>query len=357
MFLARGQTRPWPHPVLTKVDFEENKELAFKKAGSIRQVICMKKDRKVTLLNIFILASLFIHFSLMISLYWAPRSAFVTDENRNVVEFEVLEKTPQDSILPAQQIVDQAERQTNEPENKNAKYLSAQNQTVLKETAAQKKGEFKNAQKLGSQGSAQNPAEQSQDQAKNKNDMKADPKGSLEKDLDQNRPREKDAIFRDLTKKYNSKNMFENAEKRTLSQTSPGAPGEASQTSDYLKGKDQGLETLLNTREYKYYTYFNRIRRKLSEHWEPKVKQKMNKMFQQGRTIASTEDKITKLLIVLNDNGVLVKVQVLHDSGVHDLDEAAIEAFRAAAPFPHPPDGIIDEEGTIKIRWDFILES
>lgn len=80
-------------------------------------------------------------------------------------------------------------------------------------------------------------------------------------------------------------------------------------------------------------------------------------MFRKGRSIASDQDRITKLLIYLNPNGVLVKVQVLSDSGVRDLDEAAIEAFKSAAPFPNPPRGIVDTDGTVKIRWDFILES
>ena len=80
-------------------------------------------------------------------------------------------------------------------------------------------------------------------------------------------------------------------------------------------------------------------------------------MFKQGRTIASDQDKITRLLIILSTRGTLVKVQVVSDSGVRDLDEAAVEAYRSAAPFPNPPQGIIDPDGTVKIRWDFILES
>jgi protein TonB len=50
-------------------------------------------------------------------------------------------------------------------------------------------------------------------------------------------------------------------------------------------------------------------------------------------------------------------VQVVSDSGVRDLDQAAVEAFQEAAPFPNPPSGIVDSDGTIKIRWDFILEA
>jgi protein TonB len=52
-----------------------------------------------------------------------------------------------------------------------------------------------------------------------------------------------------------------------------------------------------------------------------------------------------------------MRVQVVGESGVKDLDDAAVEAFRAAEPFPNPPKGIVDADGTIKINWDFILEA
>jgi protein TonB len=48
---------------------------------------------------------------------------------------------------------------------------------------------------------------------------------------------------------------------------------------------------------------------------------------------------------------------VVGPSGLTDLDDAAVEAFRAAAPFPNPPNGIVEGDGLIRIRWDFILEA
>ena len=66
-------------------------------------------------------------------------------------------------------------------------------------------------------------------------------------------------------------------------------------------------------------------------------------------------DKTTKTIIVLDSEGTLVRVQVIGASGLEDLDESAIEAFRAAAPFPNPPKGIIDPDGKIRIRWDFVI--
>ena len=129
-------------------------------------------------------------------------------------------------------------------------------------------------------------------------------------------------------------------------------------STDKLEHVEQSLKTQLNTKEYKYYGYYQRIKTQLNQFWQPEVKQKVSRLMTQGRTIASdSNNKVTKLIIVLNDAGTLVKVQVIGESGVRDLDEAAVEAFRQAAPFPNPPKGMVENDGTIKIRWDFVVES
>ncbi len=61
------------------------------------------------------------------------------------------------------------------------------------------------------------------------------------------------------------------------------------------------------------------------------------------------------MIITLDSKGLLETVQVIGTSGLEDMDQSAVEAFRAAAPFPDPPVGIIDPDGKIRIRWDFVL--
>lgn len=231
--------------------------------------------------------------------------------------------------LSKNQIVEQDEKSVNQEKPDDARFLSAQNQKVLKQTQAQNRGEFQNLKTKTAK--AGKPHET----------KKALPK------LDQ------------LLSAYDPMAAaMKKQEAKTLEEAEAHEKGgTVSQSSDYVKNVDQGIETLLNTREFKYYTYYNRIRKQLSHYWEPKVREKMNVLFQQGRTIASTKDRITKLLIILNPAGTLVNVQVVSDSGVRDLDDAAVEAFRAAAPFPNPPKGIIEGDGTVKIRWDFVLET
>jgi protein TonB len=118
-----------------------------------------------------------------------------------------------------------------------------------------------------------------------------------------------------------------------------------------------GLQTLLSTREFVYYAYYSRIKDALRQHWEPTVREKVKIIYRQGRSIASATDRVTQVLVTLNKNGELIKVEVLTQSGVEALDSAAVESFRAAAPFPNPPKGMVESDGTVKIRWDFVLEA
>ena len=213
-----------------------------------------------------------------------------------------------------------------------AKYLSSHNQKVMKETVSKNNGEFRN-KKIRIQSVPQKQVKSSNEKSKRFN---------LPKDLFGSY---KDSIAKSLEKQ------------RIVDQNQLQNGSDISQTRDYLPGKEAGLETLLSTKEFVYYTYYSRIRNQLSQYWEPKIKQKVLAMFRQGRRIASTEDRITKVQSVLNSEGVLVKARILGQSGVRDLDDIAVEAFRAAAPFPNPPKGIIESDGTVKIDWDFVIET
>jgi TonB family protein len=250
--------------------------------------------------------------------------------------------------LENQHVVEQEEKQVNDEAPEKTRYLSRNNQTVKKQTVAKNKGEFQN---LASK--TQPPP--GRRGAKNLKDLllPLDPFALMQKQVEKENAQrlEKELALREREIRNAQPNFGQNFDQDQKQNT-----GNASQSPDYLKDVDLGLETMLSTKEFKYYTYFNRIRRQLSQYWEPKVRDKLHKMFRQGRTIASNEDKITKLVIFLNPTGQLVKVQVMSESGIKDLDEAAIDAFRAAAPFPNPPQGIVDPDGFVKIRWDFVLE-
>jgi len=126
---------------------------------------------------------------------------------------------------------------------------------------------------------------------------------------------------------------------------------------DYIKGLKEGESTALNTREFMFYGYYQRIRERLDRAWVPILRTQINAIYRRGRMLASQMDYSTKVLVFMNGGGEIVKVQVVTESGAHDLDDAAIKAFNTAGPFPNPPKGIIDRNGEIKIPWEFILRT
>lgn len=125
--------------------------------------------------------------------------------------------------------------------------------------------------------------------------------------------------------------------------------------SDYVKDLKETDFTALNTREFTYYSYFQRVRRQLNQAWKPIIREQIYRIYRLGRRIASNREHTTKTLVVLDSKGAVIKVQVLEQSGTRDLDKAAVDAFNQAGPFPNPPQGMIDQNGMVKIRWDFIL--
>ena len=126
-----------------------------------------------------------------------------------------------------------------------------------------------------------------------------------------------------------------------------------SSTNDYIEHAKLGDFTQLNTVEYKYYGFFHRIRGKLEQFWGRSLKEKADAIFKSGRSIASNQ-YTTSLVITMNEQGEIIGVQVKGSSGVKELDEAAIESFNQAGPFPNPPQGLL-VNGKATIEWGFVV--
>jgi TonB family protein len=274
----------------------------------------------------FLLISFSLHFAFVLLLFFQRVKVPEIEQ----IEVQVLD----DSSRKKGQVVEQDKKAVNDEIDEKTKFLSAHNQKVIRQTVAKKSGEFKNR-------SSENDVK-----GKHLEISQLKPQFDISKAIKQMQEREKI--------------LLENSDvviaKNKPQQSSPSRAQEASQTVDYIKELDPGLETMLSTREFVYYTYYARVRQQLSQYWAPKIREKMVKLNREGRQIASTEDKITRCLVTLDKLGKLMRVQIIGISGIREIDEAAVESFKLAAPFPNPPNGIIEADGTIKIRWDFILE-
>lgn len=122
---------------------------------------------------------------------------------------------------------------------------------------------------------------------------------------------------------------------------------------DHLDDVAEGEQTALNAKQWKFASFFNRAKRQVAQNWNP------------NRVIASQDpsgkvfgvkDRITVLRITLDGTGHLTDVHVVKTSGVGQLDEEAMRAFRAAEPFPNPPPALVDPSGKISFLFHFHLQ-
>lgn len=124
---------------------------------------------------------------------------------------------------------------------------------------------------------------------------------------------------------------------------------------DYVQDVPLGDMTKLNTVEFKYYGFYHRIKQRLEQHWGRSLQEKAETMAKRGRAPASA-DRITALSITLDSAGQIIDIELRSSSGVSEFDEAAIDSFNKAGPFPNPPQGMM-VGGRAKIEWGFVVKS
>lgn len=127
-----------------------------------------------------------------------------------------------------------------------------------------------------------------------------------------------------------------------------------SSTEDYLKDVAVGANTLLNTKEFRFYGFYERIREKLSYRWRQNLDVAFKKIISERRNIGAGE-QTTQVHVKMGPAGEVRSVRVIGSSGYEELDEAALVAFRQAGPFPNPPAEMLDAQKNVTIRWDFVV--
>jgi TonB family protein len=122
---------------------------------------------------------------------------------------------------------------------------------------------------------------------------------------------------------------------------------------DHLGDVDEGEGTYLNTKEWKYSGFFNRVKQSVGMHWDPG-----GTLRQRDRTgeIYGGRDRYTVLNVTLNERGMLKDVFVEKSCGLDFLDLEAISAFEHAQPFPNPPPGLLTADSTVRFTFGFYLE-
>lgn len=123
---------------------------------------------------------------------------------------------------------------------------------------------------------------------------------------------------------------------------------------DHVDGVAEGDGTFLNTKEFKYATFFYRLRDSVAAHWEDLAAREYRRRDPTGN-IYGVRDRSTLLNVRLTRDGRLDAVRVERTSGVDFLDDVAIQAFKMAQPFPNPPTGIVDADGHIQFNFQFVV--
>jgi TonB family protein len=122
---------------------------------------------------------------------------------------------------------------------------------------------------------------------------------------------------------------------------------------DHLKDVDEGDGTFLSTREWKYASFFNRVKQSVGQNWDPATQMRLRDPTGQ---IYGGRDRYTMLSVTLDQAGRLKDAYVEKSSGLDFLDLEAIKAFERAQPFPNPPPGLLANDQTVRFQFGFFLE-
>lgn len=122
---------------------------------------------------------------------------------------------------------------------------------------------------------------------------------------------------------------------------------------DHLKDVDEGDGTYLSTREWKYASFFNRVKQSVSQEWAPTDQLRLRDPTGQ---IYGGRDRYTILTVTLDGTGRMKDAFVDKSSGLDFLDLEAVKAFERAQPFPNPPPAILATDQTVRFQFGFYLE-
>lgn len=267
-----------------------------------------------------LIISLLFHVALTLSIYWAP-------EPKNVEDTIVIDLIDGKN-LKTRQVVDE----TTNKEDELLKKLQARNHLLSKYNKRVEKEQV----------------------AKNKTGETANRRGS-QQPLDlQAKGRQPSPDGLKITKNPKVNPLLNGPGPRGNLNNSL-ALGESTSGFD-VPGVQSGSFTALNTDQFTFYSFFERVNTSIRYRWISGVRQ-----FAKDAPVKTINQlaKIpapTVLRILLDRDGMVVKVDVISSSGAKDLDQAAVDAFYQASPLNHPPDGLLREDRMVHLTYSFKVE-
>jgi TonB family protein len=124
---------------------------------------------------------------------------------------------------------------------------------------------------------------------------------------------------------------------------------------EYIPGVQEGAFTALNTDQFTYYSFFERMNEQVRNRWIALVREYMASITRRDLEFMSRAERHTTVEIILSPAGEFVNSLLHTTSGDRHLDQTTVEAFRRAAPFPNPPRGMVENDGFIRLRYSFVV--
>lgn len=122
-----------------------------------------------------------------------------------------------------------------------------------------------------------------------------------------------------------------------------------------LKEIPVGSENRINTKEFRHYAFYERVKEQLKKHWSPEVQERALRSAENGRPVVGTKPLVTRVAVFLDTEGAVARIRILKRSGSTQIDEVAVLAFERVGKFPNPPEGMFQDDGLARIHWEFIL--
>ena len=298
--------------------------------------------------------SLLVHLTaaVLFFTFMKENSPRVLVQNQSVVPVAVF---PNQQDVKPSQVVDQHAANRKKPEQ--TSYLSEYDQAVEKETRAMVKDLFfKKAQKQGALEDTQNEvsrfAEASSAFGKDQEALK-----SLESKIYARSLRELSSLSPKLQDRIQSLLKNNPAQNPGHASLKPNnirrVQGEHFLIPDYLPGVELGSHTMLNTSEFRFYSFLSRVKEQIYWRWVDNLR---NDTFSHiKKHMFPGASFITVLWVALSPDGEVSELQVLKGSGVEALDTAAHHSFLAAGSFPNPPRAMVGPDGVIELFQSFII--
>jgi TonB family protein len=117
---------------------------------------------------------------------------------------------------------------------------------------------------------------------------------------------------------------------------------------------DEGDETALSSREFRFATFLNQMRSAIGDVWYPSVETAIRERDPEGKDVFFRERTVV-LELTLGPSGELRRLAIAESSRVPFVDEVAVAAVRKAQPFSNPPHAMFGPGGEARIPFAFTV--